>query len=127
MRENTRELVCDGMHKTPFYRLGLSLDLIKSVFWYPTSVSFHSDYGLNDRHQMITFLTDYADNMIITGIETTSDKIQADIIKDNEVLQCRVALNNDCPKGNRAERITIHARINEMAKVITIPVNLMIY
>jgi len=45
----------------------------------------------------------------------------------NEVLQCRVALNNDCPKGNWAERITIQARINEMAKVITIPVNLMIY
>ena len=111
----------------PLYRLGLSLDLIKSVFWYPTSVGFHSDYGLIDRHQMITFLTDYADNMIITEIEMTSDKIQADMIKDNEVLQCLVSLNNDCPKGNWAERITIQARINEIAKVINIPVNLMIY
>ena len=65
--------------------------------------------------------------MIIAGTEKASDKIKADIIKNNEVLQCRVALNNDCPKGNWAERITIQARINERAKVITIPVNLMIY
>ena len=82
---------------------------------------------MNDRHQMITFLMEHADNLIITEIEMTSDKIKADMIKDNEVLQCRVSLNNDCPKGNWAERIAIHARINERAKVINIPVNLMIY
>ena len=130
VRETTERLtatIVSNDPQKPLFQLGLSLNVIKSIYWYPDAVSFYSDYGLKGRHQIINFLSDYIENMEITGIDTSSDKIMAIILREDKLLQCNVTLNEECPKGNWTEHIIIHCQINETSKDIMIPVNLMIY
>jgi len=118
-------LVTNDPHR-PMAKLFLRCDVLLKVFWYPKSVSIYTKEGTKNVKKEIRFLTETNEDIELTEIITSSNRIKAYKVRDNDGIKFVVKLNPGCPQGNWEDKISMRALTEQYEKKINIPVHLMV-
>ncbi|MBN2590513.1 MAG: DUF1573 domain-containing protein [Sedimentisphaerales bacterium] len=113
--------------RNPFVVLNIKGEVRDFVSWFPKSLSFYFDKDISDKFQEIKLSTDTDQELVIEKLETSSDKILASCITQEENIICRISVNPDCPKGIWTEYVTLMTSIGSPKINFKVPVYLMIH
>ncbi|MFC1676519.1 DUF1573 domain-containing protein [Planctomycetota bacterium] len=112
--------------KNSFAKLQLEGMVIRTLYWYPRSLSFYCTQDTTGEQQDVRFKTDKDQQLEVEKIEVSSDRISASYTQDKTGIVCSVYLDPNCPQGSWGEKIELFARIGNLKKKVLIPVYLMI-
>lgn len=110
----------------PAVRVMLKGYVQPDVFWYPRSASFYRRQSGEMQYKDIQFLRRKSQQLEVTEVTTSSDKITASVEPNEKGIRCRVLLIPDCPAGFWLEHLNVTLRTKKGIDRVAIPVHLMV-